>query len=67
MLMNRRQFLGMTSATALVAVCSPNALSGQSLLPQSQQGVSATLKAMRDLAQQKNRLLGYPINMTPPG
>lgn len=66
MLMNRRQFLGMTSTTALVAVCSPNALLGQSLLDHPQQGSSVTLKTMQELPQRKNRLLGYPINMTTP-
>lgn len=66
MLLNRRQFLGITSATTLVAVCSPNALLGQSLLNHPQQGSSATLKTMQALPQQKNRLLGYPINMTTP-
>ena len=66
MLMNRRQFLGMTGATTLVAVCSPNALLGQSLLNHPQQASSAALKSMQALPQQKNRLLGYPINMTTP-
>lgn len=31
MLVNRRQFLGMSGATALVAVCSPQALAAQPL------------------------------------
>ncbi|AEJ02827.1 histidine decarboxylase [Nitrosomonas sp. Is79A3] len=66
MLMNRRQFLGMSGATALVAVCSPQALTAQTLTHGAQQNVSATLKAMQQLAQQRNRLLGYPINMTTP-
>lgn len=63
MLMNRRQFLSMTGATALVAVCSPQALTAQPLAHHPQQQASATLKAMQDLGQQKNKLLGYPINM----
>ncbi len=66
MLVNRRQFLGMSGATALVAVCSPQALAAQPLTQGAQQNVSATLKAMQQLAQQRNRLLGYPINMTTP-
>ena len=65
MLLNRRQFLYITSATTLVAVCS-NALLGQSLLNHPPQESSATLKTMQALPQQKNRLLGYPINMTTP-
>lgn len=64
MLMNRRQFLSMTGATALVAVCSPQALTAQSVAHPLKQNASATLKAMQDLARQKNKLLGYPINMT---
>lgn len=64
MLMNRRQFLSMTGATALVAVCSPQALAAQPLAHYPRQQISATLKAMQDLARQKNKLLGYPINMT---
>lgn len=68
MIMNRRQFLSISGATALVAVCSPNALSAQqSLASRPQPSASATLKTMQNLAQQKDRLLGYPINMaTPP-
>ncbi len=66
MLMNRRQFLGRSGATALVAVCSPQALAAQPLVQRPQQNVSATLKAIQQLAQQRNRLLGYPINMTTP-
>jgi len=66
MLMTRRQFLAMSGATALVAVCSPQTLAAQPLTHGTQQNVSATLKAMQQLAQQRNRLLGYPINMTTP-
>lgn len=67
MLMNRRQFLRMSGATALVAVCSPNALSAPQSPPHRlQQKVSTTLKTMQNFARQKNRLLGYPINMTTP-
>jgi len=66
MLINRRQFLGMSGATALVAACSPQALAVQPLTHGPQQNVSTTLKAMQQLAQQRNRLLGYPINMTTP-
>lgn len=64
MLLNRRQFLSMTGATALVAVCSPQALAAQPLAHYPRQQISVTLKAMQDLARQKNKLLGYPINMT---
>ncbi|MBP9871821.1 MAG: twin-arginine translocation signal domain-containing protein [Nitrosomonas sp.] len=53
MSMNRRQFLSMTGATALVAVCSPTALSEQSPAQHAWPGASATLKAMQNLKQQK--------------
>lgn len=66
MSMNRRQFLSMTGATALVAVCSPTALSEQSPAQHAWPGASATLKAMQNLKQQKKRMLGYPINMVTP-
>ncbi len=68
MIMNRRQFLSISGATTLVAVCSPNALSAQqSFVHRPHPSASATLKTMQNLAQQKDRLLGYPINMaTPP-
>ncbi len=66
MLMNRRQFLGLTGATALVATCTPSATLGQSLLNRPQQTFAAMLKNMEGLPQQKNMLLGYPINMTTP-
>ena len=65
MLMNRRQFLSMSGAAALIAVCSPNALAVPSS-PDPKSTASDILKAMRNLAQQKSRLLGYPINMTTP-
>ncbi len=61
MLMNRREFLNMSSATAPVAVCSPQALAHH----YSQPKAPVTLKAMQDLARQKDKSLGYPINMTP--
>ena len=65
MLMNRRQFLSMTGATALVAVCSPHALAAQPLAHrQSQPKAPADLNALQNLARQKDKLLGYPINMT---
>lgn len=65
MLMNRRQFLSMTGATALVAVCSPHALAAQPLAHrQSQSKAPAALHALADLARQKDNLLGYPVNMT---
>lgn len=65
--MNRRQFLSMTGPAALVATCSSNVLFGQSIINHPQQTFSATLKNMQKLPQQKNLLLGYPINMnTPP-
>ena len=65
MLMNRRQFLSMTGATALVAVCSPHALAAQPLAHrQSQPKAPAALHALEGLARQKDKLLGYPINMT---
>ncbi len=66
MLMNRRQFLGLTGATALVATCTPSVTLGQSLLNRPQQTFAAMLKNMQGLPQQKNMLLGYPINMTTP-
>lgn len=65
MLLNRRQFLSMSGAAALVAVCSPNALAVTSS-PDPKSIASDAFKAMRNLAQQKSRLLGYPINMTTP-
>lgn len=65
MLMNRRHFLSVSGATALVAVCSPQALTAQSLSHHhSQPKAPVSLKAMRALARQKDKLLGYPINMT---
>lgn len=66
MLMNRRQFIGLTGATALVATCAPNGVLGQSFLNRPQYASSAMLKSMQGLPQQKNLLLGYPINMTTP-
>jgi len=66
MLMNRRQFLSMTGATALVAVCSPQALAAQPLAHHvSQSKAPGALNALRDFARHKDQLLGYPINMTP--
>lgn len=67
MLLNRRQFLNLTGTAALIATCSPSALALQQ--PPSHHrkhnpsGATA-LNALRNLAQHKNRLLGYPINMT---
>jgi len=56
----------MTGATALVAVCSPHALAAQPLAHrQSQPKAPADLNALQNLARQKDKLLGYPINMTP--
>lgn len=66
MLMNRRQFLSLSSATALVATCSPNGVLGQSLLHRPQRASSEILQNMQGLPQQKDLLLGYPINMTTP-
>lgn len=63
MLINRRQFLGLTSAGALVATCYPQALLGQSLPNQPRQTTPTILSGMRALPEQKNRLLGYPINL----
>ncbi|WP_177198086.1 pyridoxal-dependent decarboxylase [Nitrosomonas communis] len=65
-LMNRRQFLGLSSATALVATCYPNITLGHALLSHPQQSSAEMLKSMQGLSQQKNLLLGYPINMTTP-
>ena len=66
MLMNRRQFLGLSGATALVATCYPNITLGHALLSHPQQSSAEMLKSMQGLLQQKNLLLGYPINMTTP-
>ncbi len=64
MLMNRRQFLSMTGATALVAVCSPQALAAQPLAHRhSQSKAPATLKTLQNFMRQKDKFLGYPINM----
>lgn len=64
MLMNRRQFLSLSGATAVVATCTPQGMLGQSLLNRPEPTSSALLKSMQDLPQRKNRLLGYPINLT---
>jgi glutamate/tyrosine decarboxylase-like PLP-dependent enzyme len=66
MLMNRRQFLSISGATACMAACSPQALATQTLTRAPQQNAATALKAMRHLSQQRSRLLGYPINMTTP-
>lgn len=66
MLLSRRQFLGLSGATALIATCSPQAMLGQSLFNRPQQASSAILEGMQGLPQQKNMMLGYPINMTTP-
>ncbi len=64
MLMNRREFLSLSGATALVATCTPQVMLGQSPLNRPRQTSSALLKSMQGLPQQKNLLLGYPINLT---
>ncbi|MBS0298952.1 MAG: histidine decarboxylase [Proteobacteria bacterium] len=65
MLMNRRQFLSISGATALVAACSPQALTAQPLAHHhSQFKAPATLNALQNLMRQKDKFLGYPINMT---
>ncbi|WP_339389441.1 pyridoxal-dependent decarboxylase [Nitrosomonas sp. Nm33] len=65
--MNRRKFPGLSGATARVATCYPNVTLDQTSLSQSQKLVAEVLKGMQGLPQQKNMLLGYPINMaTPP-
>ena len=67
MTINRRHFLSMTGATALVAVCSPQALATSTRVQQSSKSVSSAIKNIQKLARQKERFLGYPINMnTPP-
>ncbi|MDV6344956.1 pyridoxal-dependent decarboxylase [Nitrosomonas sp. Is37] len=67
MLMNRRKFPGLSGATARVATCYPNVTLDQTSLSQPQKLVAEVLKGMQGLPQQKNMLLGYPINMaTPP-
>lgn len=65
MMMNRRQFLSMTGATAFMAVCSPHALAAMPGAQQKPQNAVATLKSLQEHARQKDQLLGYPINMTP--
>lgn len=67
MLINRRNFLGMAGATAMVATCSPNALLSQTLqnLPQTKTS-PALLDSMLQLPRQREMLLGYPINMEIP-
>ncbi|MBS0423594.1 MAG: histidine decarboxylase [Proteobacteria bacterium] len=65
MLMNRRQFLSISGATALVAACSPQVLTAQPLSHHhSQFKAPATLNALQNLMRQKDKFLGYPINMT---
>ncbi|QOJ21194.1 MAG: histidine decarboxylase [Gammaproteobacteria bacterium] len=64
MMMNRRQFLSMTGATALVAVCSPQALASAPGIQQRPQNAASALKSLQAHARQKDTLLGYPINMT---
>lgn len=67
MLLSRRQFLSLSGTAALIATCSPNALSLQQPIAHHRQhnpSGTAALSTLRNLAQQKNRLLGYPINMT---
>lgn len=66
MLMNRRQFLGLTGTTALVATCVPHGILGQTLLHRPQHASAAMLTDMHGLPQQQNMLLGYPLNMTTP-
>ncbi|SFI38788.1 pyridoxal-dependent decarboxylase [Nitrosomonas sp. Nm34] len=67
MLMNRRQSLGLSGPTALMATCYPNITPGHALLSHPQQPSAELLKSMKELPKQKNMLLGYPLNMaTPP-
>lgn len=67
MLLSRRKFMGLAGATALVATCSPNALSNNPLFntpagtPPADQ-----LKGLQGLPLQRDLLLGYPINMAIP-
>jgi histidine decarboxylase len=51
----------MTQHPINLAVCSP-----RTPLLSSRQRISTTLNMMKELAQQKNQMLGYPINMTTP-
>ncbi len=67
MQISRRKFLGMAGATAMVATCSPNALSDHPLfnIPPNT-SPSERLKSLHGLPLQKDQLLGYPINMAIP-
>ncbi|HBV21878.1 MAG TPA: histidine decarboxylase, partial [Nitrosomonas sp.] len=67
MFITRRKFLGLTGAATLIATCSPNALTGQTLpneLPDY--AVSSDLKRLYALTRQRTSMLGYPINMNYP-
>jgi glutamate/tyrosine decarboxylase-like PLP-dependent enzyme len=64
MQISRRKFLGMAGASALVATCSPNALSDHPLfnIPPDA-SPSERIKSLQGLSLQTDQLLGYPINM----
>lgn len=67
MLLSRRKFLGLAGTTALVATCSPNALSNLPLLNTTPRtSPTNRLKGMQGLPLQRDQLLGYPINMAIP-
>jgi len=67
MKITRRNFLGLTGASALVATCSPNAFSAQPLLNALPDTfVPTDLKRLQALARQRAFTLGYPINMNLP-
>jgi histidine decarboxylase len=63
---SRRNFLGLSGATAFAA-CAPGAFSAQPLLnvlPDT--FVPSDLKGLQTLARQRTRMLGYPVNMNIP-
>ena len=67
MIISRRNFLGLTGASALVATCSPNAFSAQPLLNALPDTFAPTdLKGLQALARQRAFILGYPINLNLP-
>jgi len=67
MLLGRRKFLGLAGASALVATCSPNVLSDHPLFNTSPGTPPIShLKGLHGLPLQRDKLLGYPINMTIP-
>lgn len=63
---SRRNFLGLSGATAFAA-CAPAAFAAQPLLNALPDTfVLSDLKGLQALAQQRTRMLGYPVNMNIP-